>query len=51
MDFSDYLIWKLIALLALVFVYQFWRGLNGLPTRQEPSEKSAPQEPGQRADR
>lgn len=31
MEFTDYMIWKLIGLCAIVCVWQFFRGLNGLP--------------------
>lgn len=29
MEFTDYLIWKAVIVVAVAAVYQFWRGLNG----------------------
>jgi len=29
MEFTDYLIWKAVAIVVVVAVYQFWLGLNG----------------------
>lgn len=28
-DYSDFLIWKLIAVVVVVAIYEFWNGLNG----------------------
>lgn len=29
MEFTDYMLWKAVAIVAAAAVYQFWRGLNG----------------------
>jgi F0F1-type ATP synthase membrane subunit b/b' len=29
MEFTDFMIWKLIAMCVVVVVYQFWRGVTG----------------------
>lgn len=28
-DYTDFLIWKVIAILVAVAVFEFWKGLNG----------------------
>lgn len=51
MEYTDYLVWKLVAIVALAFVYGFIRGINGLPLRRGPTEEAAPQEQARPADR
>jgi hypothetical protein len=53
MDYTDYLWLKALALLVIVFVWQFIRGLNGLPvhseqpdTSTEPHQDSEPKQIG-----
>ena len=29
MEFTDFMIWKLVVMCVLVVVYQFWRGVTG----------------------
>jgi hypothetical protein len=29
MNYEEFLIWKFIAVVAIVAVYEFWKGLNG----------------------
>ena len=29
MEFTEFMIWKLVALSAIAFVWQFWRGFTG----------------------
>jgi hypothetical protein len=40
MEYTDYMIWKLIGLCVLVAAWQFWRGLNGHPY-EVPTDKPA----------
>ena len=51
MDYIDYMLWKLVILVALAFVYGFWRGINGLPLQRGPNEEAMPPKQGQPADR
>jgi hypothetical protein len=29
MEFTDYMIWKAVAIVVAAFIYGIWRGLNG----------------------
>ncbi len=29
MNYSDWLIWKFVGVLVVVFIYNFWKGLTG----------------------
>jgi len=40
MEFTDYMLWKALALIAVVAVWQFWRGLNGLPPEDSPDKEA-----------
>lgn len=35
MEYSDYQIWKAVALVVAAFVYGIWRGFTGRPLGQE----------------
>jgi hypothetical protein len=39
MDYSDYLIAKLILVAIAAGIYGFWRGFNGLPLERGPNEE------------
>lgn len=43
MEFTEYMLWKAGVLLAIIAVWQFIRGLNGLPVQQEPYGTQAEQ--------
>ena len=38
MDYTDWMLWKLVAFVALAFVYGLWRGLTGQPLQRGPRD-------------
>lgn len=50
MDYLEFKLWKVLVFLAIIFVWQFWRGLNGLPVELEQPDSQAGSAPPERKD-
>jgi hypothetical protein len=42
MDFTDYMLWKLVGICVLAFLWNFFRALIGKSPQQDQSDKQAP---------
>lgn len=51
MDYLTFKLWKVGLLLVAVFIWQFWRGFNGLPVEREQRDTEAGSSPQDRPKR